>query len=699
MSDFYKKFLLEDVRKLGTSSARQIFLGAFGKHPGWDDHVEDLGLETESLIYAKTLLYVQGIGGQIDAGAWEKLDAGQQIPAFAHLFLWQRAGQFLIGRMWSSSDGKGRTRYPMVVCAHGAGVPLPWALNLVLPRLQEIEQACLLTKSAADVRAILDRFRNELRSMVAKAGTSTADASVGAEALSQFVSSADLGPQQEGWFRILYQMQSQMSAFAPGRFSGKGDVSAIRPQQVRVPKCARAAAQSILLWTEFFVSQIDPAAPILLTVPLEEPWVDVTIGEPTPHEFFCLRANPKALPLVNEVPYNLEQGFREQARQFLATFQSGRNPRGPVTAPAPTRPATSTGSNRPRFLKWFVAGGVLLLLAAAAAMFISPTKSRVSSGSTPVQPVPGGQPRAGDSTKISSSEQATAEAAAPQVKRLVAEAKSIPEATRVGQGQAKADPLPQPPPPTEPDAPAIRPAQETPKATATVAPARRETSTGKEEKASLVVAKATPPATAAKGVQDAAIEPVAGRKPFTNGLGMILLPGPGDYWVGKYEVTQAEYEKVMGTNPSHYRNPRQPVESVNWIEAMDFCRKLTELERQAGTTPAGAVYTLPTQKQWDDFLADARFDDAVTSRSVFLSSTAEVGSTHLPNKYGLFDVLGNVWEWCQDGAAPQVKVLKGGAYSSRKTENFKPLQETTPRNCPPETRTSDAGFRCVVAAQ
>ena len=56
MSDFYKKFLLEDVRKLGTSSARQIFLGAFGKHPGWDDHVEDLGLETESLIYAKTLL-------------------------------------------------------------------------------------------------------------------------------------------------------------------------------------------------------------------------------------------------------------------------------------------------------------------------------------------------------------------------------------------------------------------------------------------------------------------------------------------------------------------------------------------------------------------------------------------------------------------------------------------------------------------
>src|SRR5260370_12574366 len=81
MSDFYKKFLLEDVRKLGTSSARQIFLGAFGKHPGWDDHVEDLGLETESLIYAKTLLYVQGIGAQIHSRTSRKMQPPPEHPA------------------------------------------------------------------------------------------------------------------------------------------------------------------------------------------------------------------------------------------------------------------------------------------------------------------------------------------------------------------------------------------------------------------------------------------------------------------------------------------------------------------------------------------------------------------------------------------------------------------------------------------
>ena len=63
MSDFFKKFLLEDPRPF-SSDGRYVALAAFGKHPGWDDHVEDLGLETQSLNLAKTVLYVDGIGGR-----------------------------------------------------------------------------------------------------------------------------------------------------------------------------------------------------------------------------------------------------------------------------------------------------------------------------------------------------------------------------------------------------------------------------------------------------------------------------------------------------------------------------------------------------------------------------------------------------------------------------------------------------------
>src|SRR6185503_18295903 len=156
MSDFFKKFLLEDARRL-SPSGRYVALAAFGKHPGWDDHVEDLGLETESLNLAKTVLYVNGIGGQIDSGAWEKLDAAQQLPAFKHVFVWQRSGQILVGRLWSSGDGKSRKRYPMVICLHFMGVTLGWALKHALPALAELEEECARTTSAADVRSLLGR--------------------------------------------------------------------------------------------------------------------------------------------------------------------------------------------------------------------------------------------------------------------------------------------------------------------------------------------------------------------------------------------------------------------------------------------------------------------------------------------------------------------------------------------------------------
>src|SRR5260221_13113215 len=113
MSEFFKKFLMEDGRRLNPGNGRQVFLGAFGKHPGWDDHVEDLGLETESLVFAKKLIYLEGIGGEIDAGALGKIDSPPHLPSLKHFFVLRRSGQFLFSRMWSSSDGTGRPRFPM----------------------------------------------------------------------------------------------------------------------------------------------------------------------------------------------------------------------------------------------------------------------------------------------------------------------------------------------------------------------------------------------------------------------------------------------------------------------------------------------------------------------------------------------------------------------------------------------------------
>jgi hypothetical protein len=100
--------------------------------------MDDIGMETEMLITAKRIMYVKGIACQIETGTWAKLEPEMRISDFNHVFLWRRSEQFLIGRIWSSLDAKGRGEFPMVICAHCIGLPLFWTLQELLPKLEEI---------------------------------------------------------------------------------------------------------------------------------------------------------------------------------------------------------------------------------------------------------------------------------------------------------------------------------------------------------------------------------------------------------------------------------------------------------------------------------------------------------------------------------------------------------------------------------
>jgi formylglycine-generating enzyme required for sulfatase activity len=71
------------------------------------------------------------------------------------------------------------------------------------------------------------------------------------------------------------------------------------------------------------------------------------------------------------------------------------------------------------------------------------------------------------------------------------------------------------------------------------------------------------------------------------------------FWLGRTEVTQAQWQALMGNNPSELKGANLPVESVSWDDAMEFCRMLTERERAAGRLPKGYSYTLPTEAQWE----------------------------------------------------------------------------------------------------
>src|ERR1043166_3462509 len=106
-----------------------------------------------------------------------------------------------------------------------------------------------------------------------------------------------------------------------------------------------------------------------------------------------------------------------------------------------------------------------------------------------------------------------------------------------------------------------------------------------------------------------AADPPSATQTFTNSIGMAMVWMGEGYWVGKFEVTQKEYQAVTGKNPSKFKAERNPVERVSWHDAMAFCKALTEKERAAGTLPKGFVYSLPTEKQWDEFVGDSSLND------------------------------------------------------------------------------------------
>jgi formylglycine-generating enzyme required for sulfatase activity len=230
---------------------------------------------------------------------------------------------------------------------------------------------------------------------------------------------------------------------------------------------------------------------------------------------------------------------------------------------------------------------------------------------------------------------------------------------------------------------------------------------------------------------------------FTNTIGMefVLIPpgefdmgcSPGDrvcygnekpvhhlsigkpFYMGKFEVTQEQWRRVMGTNPSYFGEERgasgseRPVEKVSWNNVQDFLRRLNSIEKSK-------TYRLPTEAEWE-YAARAGSSDSYHGSSpetVGWYSDNSGGVTHpvgkaQPNAWGLYDMLGNVWEWCQDwydknyyskssGTDPRgppsgrYRVLRGGSWYF----NSKSSRVSFRYDYDPNYRDYSGGFRCVA---
>ena len=183
------------------------------------------------------------------------------------------------------------------------------------------------------------------------------------------------------------------------------------------------------------------------------------------------------------------------------------------------------------------------------------------------------------------------------------------------------------------------------------------------------------------------------------------------FYLGKFPITQAQYQQVMGNNPSGFKGDNRPVEKVSWDDAVAFCQRLSEqISKQ---------YRLTTEAEWE-YACRARtnteysFGDEITDKLANyggnIGETTPIGQ-YRANNFGLFDVHGNVWEWCEDdwhdnyenaptdgktwlSGVSGIKVMRGGSWF-----NLPHFSRSAFRNCYTRVdRSYFIGFRVVCVA-
>ena len=202
----------------------------------------------------------------------------------------------------------------------------------------------------------------------------------------------------------------------------------------------------------------------------------------------------------------------------------------------------------------------------------------------------------------------------------------------------------------------------------------------------------------------------------------VNVPG---FSMGKFVVTQEQYQQIMGNNPSRFSGAKRPVEKVSWNDAVEFCQKLSQ--------QTGREYRLPSEAEWEyacrgGTTTPFHFGETITTdlanyngtytyasepKGKYLQKTTDVGSFP-PNAFGLYDMHGNVWEWCQDDWHNNyIDAPKDGSGWTSRSGNTKVVRGgswfNVPRNCRSASRnlnvrvvrgnvSYDIGFRvvCVV---
>ena len=389
------KSLLQKIKATGQSGAPggpRIALGAFGKHPGWDDHIPGIGVETDALAAIKQTFYVSGIGSQIDSGVWEKLEPEKGLAGFDHTFLIFQPAHVLFGQLWSSVDRKGRSKYPMVLCVDSGGISPGFIVRELAPSIGQLRERCQAVNTAEQVVSECSAAQDRLRGLLADRNTNIDLPTL--EDRRRFLEHPNLGPDRLGLLRVLHELAS--APMVPGsRSPQSGGGQSGRSRHFRVPMAAASAKDALLSWAAFLRTSIPNSVPLLLIARDGVDWLDVIVGEPAPADFFCLRASPKALPLATEIPYELAPDAKARLAEVEARFLNlSTAPDKPLAAAAPPIPTLKavqlpeSGAPKSGGFKWWMVVIPIVLIAVIAVAILLPRNSKPGDSTAKSTPAP-----------------------------------------------------------------------------------------------------------------------------------------------------------------------------------------------------------------------------------------------------------------------------------------------------------------------
>jgi len=185
----------------------------------------------------------------------------------------------------------------------------------------------------------------------------------------------------------------------------------------------------------------------------------------------------------------------------------------------------------------------------------------------------------------------------------------------------------------------------------------------------------------------------------------------GDFQISKYQVTQKQWEEVMGDNPSFFKYKDLPIENVSWHDVQQFIQKLNEL--------TGKNYRLPTEAEWEfaarggqyskkfNFSGSNTIGEVAWYKNNSENLTHFVGAKKKSNELGLYDMSGNVWEWCNDWYGnyttaaqnnPQgpvtgtTRVIRGGSWC----HDARSCYVSYRTSADPDKKTNNIGFRLCL---